>query len=61
VTVLSPREALKKLLGIFDEIESSRCQLCVPADEVTSECPKHDRRWKRALQEARSALAYSNN
>jgi hypothetical protein len=61
VTVLSPRQALERLLGILGEIESSHCQICVPPGEVTSECSRHDKRWKRALKEARSALAYSQN
>jgi hypothetical protein len=61
MSVPSPYEALKKLLALLDEIDSSHCQICVSASEVTSECPKDDKRWKRALKDARDALRYASN
>lgn len=58
---LSTREALKQVLDTLDGITAAHCAVCVPPAELTGECKKHDRRWQKALREARAALTASLN
>jgi hypothetical protein len=53
---LSPRDALRALLRVLDEVEASECPICLKPSSITEECVKHDPKFARALREAKHSL-----
>ncbi len=52
----SPRDALRALLRVLDEVEASNCLICLKPSSITEECTKHDPKWAKALREAKRSL-----
>ncbi len=57
----SPREALFLLLSLLDEVEKSKCKICIPPSLLSDGCARHESRLKRTLAEARAALLTGDN
>lgn len=58
---MTPRQALQQLVDFFDRVEKDKCPTCMHEGDVAAECKQHNKKWIKAMREARQALKESLN